>query len=184
MTARDLKARPRTVALAAALLMSVPALSSCAAQVTDEVYNPTQGVNNRDGQVDVLHALVVSDGKDGGRLIAGLVNQDQENTDALTGVTVADGGSAKVTVESGGETKIPAGGILQLADDNSAEVLVKGVKAGGYVKVTFSFANADPATLDVPVVPAGDDFADVHVPDQVTPSETAAVEPTPSASGE
>ena len=188
MTARDLPARARTVALAAALLLSVPAFSSCALQATDEVYTPTKGVNNRDGQVKVLHALVVSDGKDGGRLIAGLVNDNQDQPDTLTGVSVADSAGsasgAKVTVESGGKTEIPAGGILQLADDDAAQVLVSGVKVGGYVRVTFSFANADPATLNVPVLQTSADFEGVKVPNQVTPSVTAAQEPTPTDSGE
>jgi hypothetical protein len=182
VTARDLPARARTVALAAALLLSVPALASCAAAQTDEVYTPTKGVNDRSGQVDVLHALVVSDGKDGGRLVAGLVNDNQETEDTLTGVTVADG-NAQVKVGSG-ETKIPAAGLLQLADSGSAQVLVKGITAGGYVRLTFQFANADAVTLNVPVLPPGDDFADVQVPGQVTPSQTAAQEPTPSQSGE
>ncbi|GAA1930188.1 hypothetical protein [Nocardioides marmoribigeumensis] len=182
MTARDLPARARTAALATALLLSVPTLAACAASATDEVYTPTRGVNNRDGQVDVLHALVVSDGKDSGRLIAGLVNDDQTKEDTLTGVTV-DGGSAQVKLGDG-ETTIPAGGLLQLADDDAAQVEVSGVKAGGYVRVTFQFADADPATLDVPVLQPGPDFEDVQVPGQVTPSVTAAQEPTPTDSGE
>ena len=173
--------RTRPAALAAALLLSVSALSACAAAATNEVYNPTEGVNNRDGEVKVLHALVVSDGKDGGRLVAGLVNDNDEEPDTLTGVTVADGGSAQVELGDG-ETEIPADGLLQLAGEDAAQVLVKGVEAGGYVRVTFSFQNADDATLNVPVVAASDDFADVEVPGQVTPSETAAVEPTPAES--
>jgi hypothetical protein len=157
------------------------ALSACAAAATNEIYTPSQGVNNRDGEVKVLHALVVSDGKDGGRLIAGLVNDNAEEPDTLTGVTAADGGSAQVELGDG-ETEIPADGLLQLADDDAAQVLVKGVTLGGYVRVTFSFQNAQDATLNVPVVAASDDFADVEVPGQVTPSETAAVEPTATES--
>ena len=164
--------------LAAALLLSVPALASCAATATEAIYNPTEGVNDRDGQVEVLHALVVSDGKDGGRLIAGLVNTSQDTPDQLADVT-PDGGSAQITVGDG-EKEIPAAGILQLADSDAAQVLVKGVKAGGYVRVTFSFDNADDATLNVPVVQATDDFSGVEVPGAVTPSQTAAEEPTPS----
>jgi copper(I)-binding protein len=182
VTARDLPARARTAALATALLLSVPTLAACAAAATNEVYTPTKGVNNRDGQVDVLHALVVSDGKDGGRLVAGLVNSDQSQEDTLTGVS-ADGGTAQVKLGDG-ETTIPAGGLLQLANDDAAQVLVSGVKAGGYVRVTFQFADADPATLNVPVVQPGPDFEGVQVPGQVTPSVTAAQEPTPTDSGE
>lgn len=170
------------MALAAALLLTVPALGACAAAATDAIYTPSQGVNNRDGDVDVLHALVVSDGKDGGRFIAGLVNNNQTDDDALTGVTVADG-DAQVKVGDG-DKDIPAAGLLQLAGDDAAEVLVTGVTLGGYVRLTLSFQNAEPVTLNVPVVPAGDDYADVQVPNQVTPSETAAVDQEPPGEGE
>ena len=172
--------RRHSVALAAAALVSVPALAACTAAATDEVYTPSQGVNNRDGRVDVLHALVVSDGKDGGRFIAGLSNNDQTEEDELTGITVAEG-DAQVQLGDG-ETKIPAAGLLQLADEGSAEVQVKGVTQGGYVRLTLAFQSADSVTVNVPVVAAGDDFADVEVPGQVTPSESAAEEPTPSES--
>ena len=180
MTARDLPARARTVALAAALLLSVPVLAACGGAATDEIYNPAQGTNARDGQVDVLNAMVVSDGKDGGRLIAGLTNENQFDNDSLTGVTSSASG---VTVEVGsGDKEIPADGLLQLADDGSAEILVKGVTIGRYVDVTFEFAKAEPVTINVPIVEAGEDFDRVQVPDQVTPSVTGAVEPTPTDS--
>jgi hypothetical protein len=180
--ARDLPARARTVALAAALLLSVPALAACEEPQTNKVYTPGQGVNSRNGQVDVLGALVVSDGKDGGRLIAALTNENRTEADELTGVTPAEG-DATIKVGSG-KTEIPAGGSLQLADDDAAKVLVKGVTIGGFVRVTFEFRNADSATVDVPVVQPGGDFSGVQVPGQVTPSQTAAQEPTPSESGQ
>jgi hypothetical protein len=170
------------VALAAALLFAVPAFSACSAAATDEVYTPTKGVNNRDGEVDVLHALIVSDGKDGGRFIAGLVNNSQEDADSLTGVTVADG-DAQVKVGAG-DTEIPAAGILQLAGDDAAVVTVKGTSLGGYVRLTLTFQNAEPATVNVPVLPPGEDFADVQVDGQVTPSESAAVDQEPPSEGE
>jgi hypothetical protein len=47
----------------AALLLAVPALSSCSVSFgaqTDQVYNPSAGVDDRSGSVDVLNALVVS----------------------------------------------------------------------------------------------------------------------------
>lgn len=177
MTARDLPARARTVALAAALLLSVPALAACQNQAqTNAIYTPAEGVNDRDGSVDVLNALVVSDNQDGGRIIAGLSNNDTSEADELTGVSVAEGDAQ---VELGeGDTEIPAGGNLQLADDDAAQVLVTGVALGRFVRVTFEFSNADAVTVNMPVVQAGDDFADVEVPGQVSPSETMAVEPT------
>lgn len=174
--------RTRRAALAAAALLTVPTLAACGQAATDAVYTPAVGVNDRDGDVDVLNALVVSDGKDGGRLVAGLVNNDREEADELVDVSVAEG---EATVSPGeGETEIPAGGILQLADDEAAVITMSGIEVGSFVRVTFSFQNADDATLNVPVVQPDADYADVDVEGQVTPSETAAVGQDPHGEGE
>jgi len=50
--------------VAVAVLLAVPALSSCGVNFsaqTDQVYTPAEGALNRDGDVDVLNALIVSD---------------------------------------------------------------------------------------------------------------------------
>ena len=46
-------------------------------------YTPSVGVNDRDGDIDVLHALVVSGAEGSGTVVAALVNNQQED-DALT----------------------------------------------------------------------------------------------------
>lgn len=164
---------------AVAALLVVPVLSSCGVNFgaqTDKVYTAAQGVNNRDGQVDVLNALIVSSANGSGRLIAGLSNNDGENPDQLTGVA-GSGDDASLTVAlQGGNTTIPAGGYIQLADDGQAAVLVSGeaVTAGGYVRVAFSFKRGEQAVLNVPVVSNTGDFADVVIP---TPSATPSQQP-------
>ena len=39
----------------------------------------------------------------------------------------------------------------------------EGVEAGSFVRLTFTFANAEAATLNVPVVPNTDEFEDVEL---------------------
>ena len=134
---------------------------------TNQDYNPGQGVNDRDGSVNVLHALIVSSSDGGGRLIAGLVNDDVEQEDALTGVEAAPEEDGKVTVTVGeGSTDIAADGILKLADTDAAVVYVEGeeVVPGQFIRVVFSFERADDVTLNVPVVEPGEDYAEVEVP--------------------
>lgn len=166
---------------AAATLLALPALSACGANFgaqTDQVYTPTDGENSREGTVDVLHALVVSETPGSGRLIAGLANGSSDTEDELTGVRGEEDDQGLQFSLSGGETTIPAGGLLQLADDDSANIVVTGdeeqLRPGEFVRVTFSFANGEEATLNVPVLEPGEDYADVELPEpgSETPSET------------
>ena len=78
----------RRLAVVAAVLL-VPSLGACQYQ-TDKVYQPGVGVNNRDGTVDVLGAVVVSSTEGKGTFVASLANQDLEQTETLTGITGED----------------------------------------------------------------------------------------------
>jgi hypothetical protein len=170
-------ARHSKALAAAAALLAVPALSACGVNFgaqTDQIYTPADGENSREGMVDVLNALVVSETPGTGRLIAGLSNNDTEEGDALTGVTGA-GEDTGLTVALE-EVEIPAGGLVQLAGEDVEAVVVTGepdqLRPGAFVRVTFQFANAEPATLNVPVLEPGETYADVEVP-----------EPSPSPEG-
>ena len=168
---------------AAAVLLAVPALSACGVNFdaqTDQYYTPTDGENNREGTVDVLHALIVSDSPGSGRLIAGLANSADEE-DELTGVQGLEDDESIQFSLAGGETTIPANGVLQLADDGSAVVAVSGdeeqVAAGGYVRLSFTFANGEQADLNVPVLAPGEDYADVEIPAATSGTDEPTEEP-------
>lgn len=148
---------------AAAVILAVPALSSCHTSFgaqTDQVYTPGVGVNARDGMVDVLHAVVVTDGS-GNRVIAGLANKDQSEADELTSVTNADPDQDLLVEIGEGDTEIPAAGFLQLADAAFVGILGEAVKPGAFVRLTFTFANAESQTLNVPVVTNTAEFAGI-----------------------
>jgi len=169
-----------------AALFVAPVLAACASTnfgaQTDKVYTPADGVTNRDGMVDVLNALIVSDTPGSGRLIAGLANNDTTTDDELAGVSGAGNSQALTISLAGGDTTIPAGGLLQLADNKSANVQVQGdpsqLYAGAFARVTFSFKNADAVTVNVPVLAPGQNYT--HV--QLTPSPTPTPSESPSAS--
>ena len=76
----QLRMSARVLAAAGALALAT-ALSSCGFDyATDRVYTPGAGPNDRDGQVDVLGAVVVS-GQDGsGTLVASFANNDPDNS--------------------------------------------------------------------------------------------------------
>ncbi len=163
---------PRTKALAAAAaLLAVPALSACGTNFdaqTDQVYTPADGENSRDASVAVLNALIVSGSPGSGRFIAGLVNSNTSEADTLESVEGV-GNSAEVTFSIEGDTEIPAGGSVQLADDDSAMVTATGsedvLAPGKFVRVSVSFANGDSAELNVPVLSSENEtYDDVELP--------------------
>jgi hypothetical protein len=152
---------------AAAVLLAAPALSSCGVSFgaqTDQVYTPSAGVDDRSGQVDVLNALIVSGTDGSGTVVATLVNNDQQTDDTLKGVSGA-GKDAGMTVKPGGDTTIPAGGLLNLATKGAVTIRGQRVVPGNFVTITFSFDRAQSVTLDVPVVShSNPDYAGVKVP--------------------
>jgi hypothetical protein len=166
------KTRRLVPTAAAAVLLAVPALSSCGVSFgaqTDQYYTPTDGENNREGTVQVIDAIIISEEPGSGRLIAALANSDTENDDALTSVQgVGVDQSVQFTLEEG-DTTIPAGGVLQLADDGSAVVAVNAdpqfVTAGGYVRVAFTFERGEAAEVNVPVLAPGETYADIEIPE-------------------
>jgi hypothetical protein len=157
----------RRCVAAVALVIAAPVLSSCGATFgaqTDQVYNPAAGVDDRAGSVDVLNALIVSGTEGSGTVIASLVNNDQTHADSLRGVAGA-GADSSLQVTPGGDTAIPADGMLNLATDGRITARGERVKAGNFVEITFSFERGEPVTMKVPVVSSDDPvYKDVKVP--------------------
>jgi len=152
---------------AAAVVLVVPVVAGCGVNFnaqTDQVYNPTVGVDNRNGQVDVLNALIVSGSDGSGTVVASLSNNDELKDDTLTSVTGAlDDSSLKVT--PGGETTIPAGGLLNMATQSKFFAHGKQITPGAFVNITFNFAHAGAIPVDVPVVSsANPDYEQVPLP--------------------
>jgi hypothetical protein len=152
----------RRAVAAAVLLLAAPLLSACGLnfnEQTDQVYNPAAGVDDRSGSVDVLNALIVSGTDGSGTVIASLVNNDQVNDDTLRGVAGA-GQDSSLTVKPGGETAIPAAGLLNLATQAQIEVRGTRVVPGNFVEIKFTFDRGQAITVKAPVVSADDPVYD------------------------
>ncbi len=181
----------RRIALAVLPLAVLP-LASCTVnfnEQTDKVYNPSAGVSDRSGEVDVLNALVVSGSDGSGTVIATLVNNDQARSDKLRGVA-GSGDDTSLKVTPGGDTTIANGGLLNLATDGRIAVRGEQVQAGRLVTLTFSFDRAKAITVDAPVVAKTPEYADVQVPGagaggtpspSVSPSASAGASPSPAS---
>ena len=166
MTTRLSAVNVRRSLASAVLLLAVTGLSSCTVnfgEQTDKVYNPSAGVDDRSGSVDVLNALVVSGTTGSGAVIATLVNNDQQRPDALRGVA-GSGSDASLKVTPGGATTIPAGGLLNLATDGRIAIRGARVAPGNFVTITFTFARAQAITVQAPVVANSSEYAGVKVP--------------------
>ena len=151
---------------AVAVLVAVPALSSCGFdRATSRINQITAGDTVRDGTVDVLNALVVSSGPGSGTLVALLVNNDTDTAVALEGaVSGADDAPASVK-----RLEINPGGRRQLSE---AEVRVEGdFVAGEVLDVTLSFDNGEEVEISPVVVTECDEYDgldDAPLPDETT----------------
>lgn len=153
----------RTIA-AAAVLLTAPALSACGFnEPTDQIYTPAVGVNERGGSVDVLNAVIVSGAEGSGTLVTSLVNNDLENDDALVEVA-GSGNDANITVQGGGSIDIPAGELVQVAEEGDITFEGEQVQAGFFVELTFRFEGAQAVTLKAPVVEREGPYAEIPVP--------------------
>ena len=146
-------------ALASSLLLVAATTASCGFDyATDRVYTPADGVNHRDGEVDVLNAVIVWNGEGKGRFLATLVNNSVKDPDQLTEL------SGDVEAEKVPTAEIPIGGLLNLADAPTPIDVTGDFVEGNMVEVTLDFARADSATLEVPVVAARDQYAEYGTP--------------------
>ena len=145
----------RPLATAAAVLALAVPLSSCGFDyATDRDYTPAGGANNREGDVDILSAVVVSAADGSGTFVASLSNNDPDTEQTLSGVSGDEG--ASIEAADFDPITIPAGGLVNLADPPADVVLTGDFAAGDFVPLAIDFGNGDRITMDVPVV--ADDF--------------------------
>jgi hypothetical protein len=151
---------------AVVLVLLVPALAGCGFNYqTDQVYQPGVGVNNRDGKVDVLGAVVVSSVDGEGTFVASLVNKDTEDGDSLIQVT-ADDLDANVSAP----VEVPADTLVNLADTGAVSVSGDTVKAGKFARVTLTFESGQRTEVNAPVVPYAEEFSDVRLASPPAPA--------------
>lgn len=150
-----------------ALVVAMFAVTGCGSNFnaqSEQMYQPAVGMSDRSGQVYAINTLIVTDGKGDGTVIAALINQAHRD-DRLRGVTVVDDKGSTLQV-----APLPANGLrlastqsVQLADSGAVRVSGSSLQAGTVVSVTFTFAQAAPVTLDVPVVNDSSTYASVPV---------------------
>lgn len=159
---------------AVAMVLLVPTLGACGSfnYQTDQVYQPGVGVNNREGSVDVLGAVIVSSTDGEGTFVASLVNQ-ADTDDSLESM---DGDDILAQISSPVEVK--ADTLVNLADTGAVSVTGEDVSPGAWVRLTLKFESGQSTELNVPVVPDEDEFSDVE---PASPESESSESPSPGS---
>jgi hypothetical protein len=164
--------RRRLAAVATVLL--VPSLGACQYQ-TDKVYQPGVGVNNRDGTVNVLGAVVVSSTDGQGTFVASLVNEDLEKSETLTGVTGKD-----LQVQVAAPVEIKPESLVNLDQTGAVSVSGENVEPGRFARLTLEFESGQETEVNVPVVPYADEYSEVKpAKPSASPSTSPSASPSP-----
>ena len=156
------------------------ALSACGFDAqTNQQYQAAVGANLY-GDVDVLNSVLVANDDGSATVSAGFVNNtDDEQGLSSVSVTTMDGNELAVR---GLRLLLPLPrdrlSSLGLASDSGGFRVTEGLKAGYYAKVTFSFTESAPVTVETPVVSRTAEY------DKVVGNEPLPTEPTSTAPAE
>ncbi len=144
-----------------AMVLLVPTLGACGigfGYQTDQVYQPSVGVNDRSGTVQVFGAVVVS-GSDGtGTFVASFVNKDFEETATLVSIS-GEGVEAQIS----SPIQVEPDTLVNLADTGSVGVTGTEVTPGKFVRLTLTFESGQATEINVPVVRDDEEFEDVKL---------------------
>jgi hypothetical protein len=159
--------------VAVALVLALPLLSSCGFdRRTNMIYTPAAGTDYREGQVNVLSAVVVSAQPASGTFIATLSNTSPEEPATFEGLS----GAAEwqdLQVDDVDPIELPPRGYVNLADEGGVHI-AGDFTPGQIMSLTLSFDSGDSVTMKVPVVYACDEYAGL---DTSSGSPTASAEP-------
>lgn len=175
----------RNLALAfAGLVLAVPSVASCGFNyATDREYTPGAGVNDQDGEVDVLNAVIVSKDAGSGTFLASLANGS--STDTVSFTTLDFGSNSTVEQATFTPIEVKPRQVVNLADGQGIKISGDFI-TGDFVSLTVGFDNGETAAMKVPVVDTTYEYTDLDnatgVPASPSDTTSPAAEPSPSAS--
>lgn len=159
----QLRMSARVLAAAGALALAT-VLSSCGFDyATDRDYTPGSSTNDRDAEIDVLGAVVVSGQEGSGTFIATFANNltDEEGSiESLAAETMPGAGEEAEALEVADFDPIEVAphGMVNLAQDGGI-VLTGDLTSGDFVHVTIGFGDGTSTEIEVPVMPNCDEYA-------------------------
>lgn len=141
----------RTPALLLGALLIATVLTGCGTDATNRINQITTGSVNRDAEVDVLGAVVVSAEDGSGTFVATFVNNSELEASQVTSVA-ATSESDGITFDGDTSVDVPAAGMVNLADDDSGFALNGDFAAGDFLDLTVTFGDGSSVDMNVPVV--------------------------------
>lgn len=176
--------RLAATALATTALLTLGGCGTGFSADTNRVYQAAVGADHR-GEMDVLNTLFVANEDGSATLSASIVN-NSDTEDELTSVTVTtlDGKELPVTkTEKDLPLKRNQLSLVGGAADAGGFWITDGATAGDYVKLTLTFRDAAPVTIEAPVVTRTAEY-DKVAKDQPTPEPTPTDSETESTESE
>ncbi|HXH79163.1 hypothetical protein [Nocardioides sp.] len=160
----------RSLALTtAAVALSTAGLSSCGFNYATNRDAPiTSAVNNQDGEIDVLSAVIVSTEAGSGTFVASLSNNSLDEEASMTEVTVL--ASEAPTPAEFEPVNILPGTLVNLADPATDIKVAGDFAAGDFVEIAIGFDNGETVEMEIEVVENGGDYADLDGPAPVEES--------------
>lgn len=178
--------RTRRTAAASLTLVAALGLSACGTgfdTAVNQQYQAAVGADNREGDVEILNALVVADegplepaeqvevseaegeaeeteapereAAEAGTVAASLVNNGDDDV-VLTSITAGSVDGEQVEVTGRGRVSVPKGQLVRLGVDARTLFAVSPVDAGRYVELTFTFDDGSTVVVNTPTVARGD----------------------------
>lgn len=162
----------RSTAIATGALLLSAALSSCGfSPATNRINTISSGINNQEGEVDVLGAAIISGAPDTGLFVATLANGNQQVPISLT--TLAGDVSTAETLDP---VSVAPLGLVNLYDTGGI-ALSGTIVLGDFIDVELTFDSGQTSTLTVAVMRPcyeydPDKFPDMELPGGPPAGET------------
>jgi hypothetical protein len=185
-TVRRRRLAATTIAATAALTLG--ACGTGFSAQTSQVYQATVGANHR-GEMDVLNALLVGSEDGSATLSTSIVNHTDDD-EVLASVKVTTLKDKELAVRSTKmQLPLPVDHLTIVggASDAGGFWVSEGARPGNYVRVTLTFRDAAPVTIEAPVVTRTEEYATVSsaAPTPSEPRPTATkTESTEDTGGE
>jgi hypothetical protein len=150
------------LAIVATLCLALTGCGGGFDEQTNKIYQGAAGITNRDGEVYVLNALVVTDGKGNGTMVGTLLNI-MSTADSLKGVKAVDSSGKTIATKLASPVSLKPEQAVKLETNGDVRLTGKGLRAGYFIDVTFTFATAAPLSMSIPVLPQGTEYSSVPV---------------------
>ena len=173
--------RIAATALATTALLTLGACGTSFNAQTSKVYQAAVGADHR-GELDVMNTQLVANDDGSATLSASIVNntKTEQKLESVTATTLS---GEELPVTGAPETLklLPdVGTIVGAVASPSGFWVSKGAEAGHYVRLTLTFDNAAPVTIEAPVVTRTaeyDSVATAPAPEPTpTPTDTESTE--------